>query len=194
MKAYICSSNASALVNGCPTQQFEANRGLKQRNPLGPFIFLVVVEGLATLFRSVVGRDVFKSLQVWEDIQLLLLQYANDFVVVMEVDYDILWAIKSIFRSFELLLGLKVNFYKSNFYRVRVDDQFLLAVESFLHWKKAKLLFKFLGLPIGANPRLVRTCDSIIQYFKKKLALWKRKHVSIGGRAVLTNSILGSSP
>ena len=54
------------------------------------------------------SMDLFGSREwtMWEDIQLSLLQYANDFVVVMEVDYDILWAIKSIFRSFELLFSL----------------------------------------------------------------------------------------
>jgi len=35
------------LVNGCPTKEFIAKRGLHQEVPLALFLFLIVTEGLA---------------------------------------------------------------------------------------------------------------------------------------------------
>lgn len=49
--------------------------------------------------------------------------------------------------------GLKVNFHKSCFYGINIGCDFLLAASNFLSCKSGDLPFKYLGLPIGANPK-----------------------------------------
>jgi len=43
------SATVSVLVNGSPTEEFRPSRGLRQGDPMAPFLFLVVAEGLAGL-------------------------------------------------------------------------------------------------------------------------------------------------
>lgn len=93
---------------------------------------------------------------------------------------DNLSALKAIVRS------LEVNYHKSNIIRVNIDRPFLMAAKSFLHCNVVALPFKFLGVPIGANPRLYNTWRPVIERFKKRL--------SIGGRLVSINSTMGSLP
>jgi hypothetical protein len=61
------------------------------------------------------------------------------------------------FGWFELVSGLKVNFSKSILIGVNVSTNFLHVAENFLHCKLGSLPFTYLGLPVGANPRLSST-------------------------------------
>jgi hypothetical protein len=79
MKACVCSGNMSVLVNGSPTEEISIQRGLKQGDPLAPFLFLIVAEGLGGLMRMAVDRARFKPFSVGRDgFPVSILQYADD--------------------------------------------------------------------------------------------------------------------
>jgi len=47
IKGCMDSSSVLIMVNGSPTEEFKPTKGLRQGDPMTPFLFLVVVEGLA---------------------------------------------------------------------------------------------------------------------------------------------------
>ncbi|PNX66288.1 ribonuclease H [Trifolium pratense] len=131
MRACVFESSMSILVNGSPTADFKVGRGLRQGDPLSPFLFLIVVEGLAGLMRKAVEIGRFKGYRVNEDIQFQILQFADDTILMGEGSLDNIRTIKTILRSFELVSGLKINFVKSKLYGLNVDSRLLAAGSSF---------------------------------------------------------------
>lgn len=93
-------------------------------------------------------------------------------------------------NGFEMVSGLKVNFHKS--IGANVDDMFLSGASCFLNCVIGHILFRFLDLPIGANPRRVEMWRPIIEMMRKKFAGWKGRNLSLGGRIVLVNSVFSS--
>ncbi|RZB41531.1 hypothetical protein D0Y65_055163 [Glycine soja] len=110
---------------------------------------LIAAEGLSRLMRSTVEKDVFKGFQMDDETNFSILQYTEDSIIVGKETQDNLWALKAIFRSYELVSGLRINFHKSSIYGINIDGLFLQAAENFLHCNIGILPLKFLGFRLG---------------------------------------------
>lgn len=82
MKACVCTNFMSVLVNGSPTQDFSVQKGLRQGDPLSPFLFLIVAEGLAGLMKRAVGIGSFSGYKVDESHEFSIVQFADDTIFV----------------------------------------------------------------------------------------------------------------
>jgi hypothetical protein len=142
-----------------------------------------------------VDRGRFKPFLVGRDgLPVSILQYADDTLCIGEPYVENLWALKAVLRGFELVSGLKVNFWKSCLFGVNVSSEFLVMASDFLNCRVGNLPFKYLGLPVGANPRLSSTWAPMLDSFRKRLGSWGNKYISLGGRIVLINAVLNSLP
>nr|KAJ0200711.1 hypothetical protein LSAT_V11C600334430 [Lactuca sativa] len=63
---------------------------------------------------------------------------------------------------------------------------------SILQYEPAYFPFKYLDLSIGANLKVAKNWNPIIENFKIKLTIWKAKNLSFGGRFTIVKSVLGS--
>ncbi|GJY05193.1 RNA-directed DNA polymerase, eukaryota, reverse transcriptase zinc-binding domain protein [Tanacetum coccineum] len=72
------SSRGSVLVNGSPTSEFQFFKGLKQGDPLSPFLFNLVMESLHVLFQRVVDAGLFTGIMLDTSISVTHLFYDDD--------------------------------------------------------------------------------------------------------------------
>ena len=56
----------SILVNGAPTSTFQASRGLRQGDPLSPFLFILMEEGLGRALKAKKDEGIIKGVSPYE--------------------------------------------------------------------------------------------------------------------------------
>lgn len=61
MEACVFSSSMVVLVNGSNTEDFKVEQGLRQGDPLSPFLFIIEMEGLTRLMEKTVELGDFKG-------------------------------------------------------------------------------------------------------------------------------------
>jgi len=124
IKECVSTATASVLVNGSPTDEFPLERGLRQGDPLSPFLFLIAAEGLHILMKSVVERNIFVGYTVGAtaSVSVTHLQFADDTLILGTRCWANVRAMRADLVLFEAISGLKVNFNKSMFVGVNVSD------------------------------------------------------------------------
>ncbi|RVX18713.1 putative ribonuclease H protein [Vitis vinifera] len=163
------------LINGSPSGFFRSSRGLRQGDPLSPYLFVIVIEVFSCLMRRAISGGFLSGWTVrgrgGEGILISHLLFADD----------------------TLVFWLKVNLEKSELIPIgRVNDIEDLALK--LGCKVGGLPSSYLGLPLGAPFKSEVVWDSVEERFRKRLAMWKRQYISKGGRLTLIRSTLSSLP
>jgi hypothetical protein len=62
IKAILSSSRASVLINGSPTQDFASTRGLRQGDPLSPFVFILAMEARSYVIKRACSTGLFSGI------------------------------------------------------------------------------------------------------------------------------------
>jgi hypothetical protein len=94
----------------------------------------------------------------------------------------------------ELLLGLKINFHKSELFCFGETKDMTQEYVQLFGCKEGKVPFIYLGIPMSPKRLSNKDWRMVKERFQKKLSSWKRKLLSSGGRLVLINSVLSSLP
>ncbi|XP_015963081.1 uncharacterized protein LOC107487015 [Arachis duranensis] len=195
MKECVSTATMSVLVNGSPSKPFKMERGLRQGDPLSPLLFVLVVDVLHRMLGEAVRNGRIAPLLVGRDhIELSHLQFADDTILFCPPETETIMNYKRLLRCFELMSGLSINFDKSSLISVNCEQEWVERGCRLLGCKQAVLPVRYLGISLGANPRLVKTWKPIIDKMEEKLSLWKAKILNKAGKLVLIKSVLNSLP
>ncbi|KAL4592366.1 hypothetical protein LXL04_005358 [Taraxacum kok-saghyz] len=193
IKECLRSGRSSVLVNGSPTEVFSLQRGLRQGDPIAPFLFTLVMEGLNSSITRAVGNQAYQGIRVGKDeVPLTHLFFADDSIFFGKWSVENVLNLVRILHCFQRTSGLKVNLEKSALFGIGVDTNMIQNMALIIGCKSESFPTTFLGQLIGLNMGVSRSWKPIIDKIRKKLSTWKLKTLSCGGRHTIVNNILGT--
>ncbi|KAI3815120.1 hypothetical protein L1987_14776 [Smallanthus sonchifolius] len=193
--ACVTSARSSVLVNGSPTSEFACYRGLRQGDPLSPFLFIISMEALTCVMKRALNLGLYHGLKCTASgPHLSHFLYADDVVFLGSWSDSNAKNLCRILRCFNLASGLKVNLLKCQLFGTGIDSHEMDRLAGIFRCKVGSLPFTYLGLKVGANMNLVKNWKPVVDVFRDRLSNWKAKRLSYGGRITLVKSVLNSLP
>ena len=130
----ISTAKFSILVNGVPAGFLSSSKGLRQGDPLSPYLFVLGMEVLSALIRWAVGGGFVSGCSLWGRGRLVMevshLLFADDTIIFCEAKKEYLPSLSWILAWFEAASGLRINLAKSELIPIgEVEDIEEMAVE-----------------------------------------------------------------
>ena len=173
IKWCISTASFSVLVNGSPAGFFPSSRGLRQGDPLSPYLFVIGMEILSCLLNRATGGNYLSGTKIvdgrGEEMVISHLLYADDTLLFCRADNDELKFISWILMWFEAVSGLKINLNKSEILPIGLVTN-VEGLASELGCKVGSLPATYLGLPLGAKHKAQSVWDPVEERFRKRLA------------------------
>ncbi|KAJ9536736.1 LOW QUALITY PROTEIN: hypothetical protein OSB04_un000121 [Centaurea solstitialis] len=189
----ISTTTYSVAVNGESWGHFHGKRGIRQGDPLSPYLFTLVMEGFAMIFRQCIEEaSQFIHHPGCDSIELTHLCFADDLFVFTGGDVDSVEVLKKALFLFEKRSGLSPNLTKSDIFFGNVSDSARETILNCLPFRMGTFPIRYLGVPL--SPVFLRVSDygGMIARVKQRIQNWKMKFLSFGGRRQLVRSVLQS--
>ncbi|KAK0583049.1 hypothetical protein LWI29_032852 [Acer saccharum] len=191
----ISSPGLSVLVNGSPTFDFGMERGFRQGDPLSPFLFNVVVEGLSAIFKKAECLGMMKGVSFGEeDISVTHLQFADDTMLFLQPKEEYLVNARRILSCFKVASGLKINFSKSCVVKIGLGGSREVNWAALFRCASGTLPITYLGLPLGGRPCSKLFWNDLVCRMENWMDPWKKLFLNKGGRLVLIKAVMASIP
>ena len=175
-------ANMRVIVNGFLTPRIDLRRGVRQGDSLSPLLYVLCVEALACQIRNNSSMEGF-LLPGAEGLQYKVGLYADDTTSFVKNYRSLVHLFKSV-HIYELGSGARLNFSKTEAmwlgaWRSRTDQPLGLTWVS-----KIKILGVFFGEKVEQD-----NWEPKLNKLESHLNLWKRRSLSLVGRALLINAL-----
>lgn len=177
----------SFLINGRPCGYMTPSRGLRQGDPLSPFLFLLCTEGFSALLMQKANLGLLQGIRVCPSAPAIHhLLFADDSLLFANASIHDCYHIKQVLHKFELAYGQKVNYNKSSIvFSKNVHSTFQTSVAESLSMEVVSVHEKYLGLPTFVGRSKIDTFAYIKERLRKKLEGWQGKMLSGAGKEIL---------
>lgn len=195
IRACISNTSFAVPINGDPSSFFKTSKGLRQGDPGSPLLFILVMESLNKLIEQAKQAKLLSGFVVGrgsKQLDITHLFFVNDTLIFCRPEPNMLFHLRCILLWLQAVSGLKINMLKSEMVGIGVGSAAPFA--QVLGCKSNQLPIKYFEIPLDAKYKDGKTWDPIIDLFEGRLARWKRRFLSKGGRLTLIKNTLANLP
>jgi hypothetical protein len=147
---------------------------------------------VAETLQCLIRNEVHIKRPTDESLPCVVLQYANDTLIVFKADTVGAARLKMLLDQFVALSGLYINYGKSTLVPIHASDSVANQCVQIIGCNKGNFPQPYLGLPLSVNKLPLSVLNVYIQKTDKFLSSWQADLLNPMGRTVLVNSVLDS--
>lgn len=183
-------------VNGQLTEQFCPSRGLRQGDPVSPYLFVICAEGLSALLHAAEREGRISGVKVCPAAPVVShLFFADDSIIMLKSNQEEADALKEILDIYEQCSGQCINVEKSALmFSNNTSTEARNSVKSNLQIQSENWNAKYLGLPVHVG----RSRKQAFTYIKGAMAGriygWKERLIAKVGKESLVTAVAQAVP
>jgi len=160
-----------------------------QGDPLSQLLFVLATELLQVLVNRAATMNLLKAPIPQPTDDFLIVQYANDTLLIMQADARQLIFLKALLNSFSESTGLKVNYRKSQMLPINVPLDRMECLANTFGCSVGTLPFTYLGLPMGTTKPCMEDLTPMMDRIERRLSACST-WLSYSGRLQMLNSTI----
>lgn len=111
----ITTVDFAVIINGQTGDSFKTSRGLRQRDPISPYLFIIICDVLSAMINCAVGRGILQGIKFHSDgLTLFHLFFADDSLLFLKASEQNFQVLERILQYYCQASDQLVNFEKSN--------------------------------------------------------------------------------
>ncbi|CAM8945360.1 unnamed protein product [Rhodiola kirilowii] len=183
-------------INGNITEEIRPSRGLRQGDPISPYLFLICADWLTHTMGRYQEEGLIKGIRVCRGAPTIThLMFADDCLIFLKARKESLDQVMHILQKYEAVAGQKVNLEKSEVVCSKnIVEEYREQITGRMGMKLVVSHSAYLGLPITFSNRKTELFKSIEERILRKIGDWKHRLLSSAGREVLIKSVLQAIP
>ena len=171
-------------------------RGLRQGDPISPYLFLLCAEGLSAMLQRNEGGEVLRGVQVCRRApRVSHLLFADYCIVFCKASMEEGLKVTKILEDYERESGQKLNKDKTSlFFSKNAMEKVKELVKKMFGAQIIHQHERYLALPLLVGRGKKKAFNCIKDQVGRKIASWKGKLLSIAGREILIKIVAQATP
>ncbi len=196
IRACVTTVTYRVVINGKKTEPFRPTRGIRQGDPLSPYLFILVADVLSRQVCRAVERKSLEGIRIKKGCPTLHhLFFADDLLFFLKATHTNARVLREVIHNFCNASGQGVNCEKSNiFFSANTSEESKRAVEDVFGIRTVDNPGKYLGLPtlLGRSKKeaLAFLRDKVVN----RLQGWKCQLLNNAGKEVLLKAVVTAIP
>ncbi|CAJ2657203.1 unnamed protein product [Trifolium pratense] len=186
----------SILINGHPSIEFQPQRGIRQGDPLSPYLFIICADVLSGLITKAQKEHSIHGVKIAPGApEISHLLFADDSLFFCRATTGEVNTISNIIQTYQEASGQLVNLTKSEMVfskgvpnTIKDDISKILPIQILDHFSK------YLGMPTFIGRSKNQVFNFLQEKIWKKLKGWKERNLSFAGRGILIKAVAQAIP
>lgn len=188
----ISTPSFSISVNGNSDGFFKSTKGLRQGDPLSPYMFVLAMEVFSKLLHSRFETGYIHYHPKTSDLSISHLMFADDVMVFFDGGSSSLHGISEALDDFASWSGLHVNRDKTHLYLAGLDQCESNTIARY-GFPLGSLPIRYLGLPLMSRKLRIAEYEPLLEKLSTRFRSWAVKCLSFAGRVQLIASVISGT-